>query len=475
MVAWSSACSHHLYLPCFSDRFCRCPWALLLPLPPEWASLEFGITFVAPPWLRCSKEPRDTMSWCASHCWLQTSQDAKTDVEKHPNIIPKRSRVADKGCSTKSLISTPNFWAGKIPFKCFSAMLGTKSWKELLAQATTGDFGKMDWGGRGRRETTSSAPRGGRQPAQTLRCQQRPPWERPPSLGVPCLKMAPSASPPHRAGAAAPTRVWRRRYRPPPQLRPPLQGAGRGSRGCSLGSWCLRPFRLEDEAAGGRTFAGGAFLRRLLPARLGACQLLWGGRGERGLQGENSHGRARHGRSPPSPRKHREGLARLGVSAARGGGPPSIPPLRCVRAPAVLPQAATFAQGSQPPPPAPFALVHPVSFWFLGVFLRWKPLPFPLNFPLSAGRVLRRRSVPCCSLLWRRRRRRGRAALAWPSSAAAVGACQKSVVTLPREGELRNFNSSCQLAMRFLSLALSFLQVCIFTLFFPHGLPRFSH
>lgn len=319
MVAWSSACSHHLYLPCFSDRFCRCPWALLLPLPPEWASLEFGITFVAPPWLRCSKEPRDTMSWCASHCWLQTSQDAKTDVEKHPNIIPKRSRVADKGCSTKSLISTPNFWAGKIPFKCFSAMLGTKSWKELLAQATTGDFGKMDWGGRGRRETTSSAPRGGRQPAQTLRCQQRPPWERPPSLGVPCLKMAPSASPPHRAGAAAPTRVWRRRYRPPPQLRPPLQGAGRGSRGCSLGSWCLRPFRLEDEAAGGRTFAGGAFLRRLLPARLGACQLLWGGRGERGLQGENSHGRARHGRSPPSPRKHREGLARLGVSAARGG------------------------------------------------------------------------------------------------------------------------------------------------------------
>ena len=66
------------------------------------------------------------------------------------------------------------------------------------------------------------------------------------------------------------------------------------------------------------------------------------------------------GRPPPSPRKPRAGQA-AGLSAARGGTA-EYPPSRCVRAPGVLPQAASFAPGSQPLP-APFPLVHPVVFY----------------------------------------------------------------------------------------------------------------
>jgi len=142
-AARSSACSRHLYPPCFSDKFCSCPRVLLLPLPPERASLELGITPTAPLWLRSSREPWDTVTWCASHCrWLQTSKAAEADIKKSSNIILKSCRVPNKGCNTKSWISTPSFCAGKIQFKSFTAVLGAKTRKEVLVKVTTGDFGK---------------------------------------------------------------------------------------------------------------------------------------------------------------------------------------------------------------------------------------------------------------------------------------------------------------------------------------------
>lgn len=86
-----------------------------------------------------------------------------------------------------------------------------------------------------------------------------------------------------------------------PRLGPPPKGAARGRGSCRLGSCCLRPSRLEDEAAGGRPPATGPSLCGFLPARLGARQLLWRRQGERGLQGESPDGRARHG-APCCPR-----------------------------------------------------------------------------------------------------------------------------------------------------------------------------
>lgn len=61
---------------------------------------------------------------------------------------------------------------------------------------------------------------------------------------------------------------------PPPVLGPSPQGTARGAWGCSCASWCLCPSRLQDEAAGCRTLAGGASRRCLLLARVGARQLL---------------------------------------------------------------------------------------------------------------------------------------------------------------------------------------------------------
>lgn len=108
MVAQSWACSHHLHLPCSSDRFCSCS--------ERWSCHHHLNRW---PWSLAS------CLWHHCACVVPRGHGAYPTVvaASITGCIKKPSNIILPDCYTKTWISTPNFWAGTIWCKPFSLTL----------------------------------------------------------------------------------------------------------------------------------------------------------------------------------------------------------------------------------------------------------------------------------------------------------------------------------------------------------------